>query len=86
MKNFLIQSDGGDETIQAKDIWDAAGQYAAQAAGFDTDEPCWEPFSFLVDDEEFFAEIESLDGVGTGKVKVSKGKTEKVYDDEGCLL
>ncbi len=84
---FTIVSYAGTSTIEAESIWDAAGIFAAEAAGFDCEEICWDPFSFTVDDVHFCAEIVHVSRVSRsgGKIKVSTDKETKLFDEYGRL-
>jgi len=85
MKQFKICGDAGDSTVQANDAWQAAGNHAVNNAGFDC-EPCWDSFTFTVDDVEFQAELASLAGPGNGTISVTNQDTDetKVFDQDGC--
>lgn len=80
---FTIDSERGVETIEAESLFDAAGAFAADAAGFDSDELCFDPFCFAVDGVEFSAELKAVTGRGTGRIEV--GNIDKVimFDENG---
>ena len=83
MQDFTIESELGTEIVQAKNQWKAAGEWAAQHAGFDTDEPCWEPFSFHVNETEFAAEIYRIGRSGSGILEICSGDQRKFFNQEG---
>ena len=83
---FSIESEAEEEPqqVEAETAWEAAGIWAAQQAGFDCDEMCFDPFSFTVDGVVFRAEVISVSRSG-GKVQVTQGKETKLFDQDGWL-
>lgn len=86
MQDFIVESELGTESIKAADQWQAAGEWAAQHAGFDTDEPCWDPFWFSVNEVEFSAEIKQLGRSGTGVIVVFCGDQKRIFDHNATEL
>lgn len=84
MPTFEISDEGDPQPIEADSIWEAAGKHAANCAGFDSDEPCWDPWTFHVADEPFVAELQTLYN-GNGTISVWRESTDetKVYDQDG---
>ena len=69
--------------MPTEETWDKAGKKAALDAGFECDEPYWEPFSFTIDGFEFTAEITELHGPGIGLIEVKHGGKTVVFDESG---
>ncbi len=81
---YRIESERGVETVDAQSPMDAAGAFAADVAGFDSDEPCRDPFSFTVDGDDYTAEIDILYGHCNGHVRVTDDAgTVAIYDQDG---
>jgi len=79
---FRIESDGhGKYEIEAHDIWYAAADAAEKELGDPENDPCWDSFSFTVNDEEFGAEIETVKRSGYD-IKLSYQGKDRVFNTD----
>jgi len=70
--------------MPSEEVWEKAGQEAADSIGWDDNEPCWDSFGVEVDGFEFFAELASLTDRGIGTVRVTHGEESRIFDESGC--
>ena len=80
---FIVQSENGSEIIDANCEFDAAGEYAAKQAGFGSEHPRWDPFSFTVNGQEYSAEMLVRTSLGTGAITVSTDDESRNFDEQG---
>lgn len=76
---YLIE----DDYISADSDLEAAVTYACLHAGFDCDEPCYEPFDFDINGTTYLAELVSITGRGTGTIKIYVNGNGYIFDQDG---
>jgi len=78
-----VHSDGkGEHVVEADDIWEAAATVAIdEGVDGQQDDPCWDGFSFLVEDIEFAAQLQSITEDG-GSIEVTRNDTGESHTYE----